>query len=223
MLRKSFLIATLTCFTLLAESPFALATDCFNTGVVSTSKVDKKEKNNFAGDIKSIEVNYDYESNLVSGVVAWNKIPTSKQITTIIVGMNDSDGICYDVFETYKMYGWTKKFKKSDMYSSSDKDNFGRFSLTSSGKTSIAFEWTQAPIFSKGPMTSTCVSVETEGPATFYVNSTTCSGNGNITSCTGPGWVRGTEQLDLVINYAFSPSRELDTLECNKPRTVSSS
>ncbi len=216
---KSGLLFSLTVILSISLTvPYAFAeADCFNRGVVSKVKVDRKEKKSFSGDIKSIRVTYDYESSMLSGTISFNKIPTAKTITTLSIGEGYSDGTCSNPYETYLMTGWNKKFKRDSWNYTVDKTWLGKLTITDSDKTSLSFEWTQATLHGNSAVTENCVSVKTDGPATFYKSQTTCIGTSGILTCDGPGWVNGTTELDFLTNFAFAPGRELDSFSCRYP------
>ena len=192
---------------------------CFNVGVVTKKTIDKKDKRSVAGDIKSLELIYDYEVSQISGTVTWNKIPTSKLITTITIGETSQDPFCNDIYENHIMTGWTKRFKVNpeSLYDGFDKSRVGRIQIFSSGKNYLDFIWTQPSTYSGSAMTQLCVQVNTMRIGSAYNNSTTCFGNANVFTCQGPGWIPAEIEIDYVQNFAFQKGREVDPYTCRYP------
>lgn len=192
---------------------------CFNVGVITKSTLDKKEKSSVAGDIKSLEVIYDYELSEITGTIIWNKVPTSKLITTVSIGETSQDPRCNDSYQTYLMTGWTKRFKadQENWYSGFDKTSIGNFKVLSSGKNTLNFVWKQSTQFSGFAMTQLCVAVFTNRIGTAYSNSINCIGNTNSLSCQGPGYIEAWNEIDFVQNFAFQRGREVDPYTCRFP------
>ena len=193
---------------------------CFNVGVVTKQTIDKKEKRSVAGDIKSLQVIYNYEVGQVFGTITWNKVPTSKLITTMTIGETSKDPRCNDLYENYLMTGWTKRFKvdPESLWDGSDKSSFGRIQVVSSGKNYLDFAWSQPSTYIGTAMTQLCVAVYTNSIGTAYNNSTNCFRvNENFFHCQGPGYIEAWDEIDFVQNFAFQKGREVDPYTCRYP------
>ena len=192
---------------------------CFNVGVVNKKVIDKKEKNSVAGDIKSLEISYDYEVGQISGSITWNKVPTSKLITTITIGETSQDPRCNDIYENYLMTGWTKKLKldPETLRMVGEKSWVGRIQVLPSAKNSLDFVWTQPSFHAGEGMTHLCVAVFTNRIGSAYSNSTSCVGNAGFFTCQGPGYIESWNEIDFVQSFAFQKGREVDPDLCRFP------
>ena len=206
-------LTTLLILSVLFSTSVSAFGDCYNFGIYNVKVVEKKKTGTFDGDLKELNVKYDYDNNVFRINLTYNKVPNTKQTTRINVGFGYD---CVSTSEIFIMKGFTKKFYR-DMENASladDPDFNGKLKLITSTKNSVTLDWF-GPVYDQDKgLIEYCVGAEVTQPATFYQNGINCVTTGAFTHCTGPGYVSGTSTKDELKNWAKSKYDDLDIIEC---------
>lgn len=211
-----YLISILLALVLFSNQANAFG-ECYNLGVYNKSVIDKKKATFQDGDLKDLNVRFDYDNNVFRIKFSYNRIPNSKQTTGINIGRYDGTD-CTSTDEYYKTRGFTKKITRdyeNIVSRISDPDWVGNLKLVSASKNSLTLDWFGPKAYKESRIYEYCVRVAVTQPETFYQNGINCITTGPFTNCTGPGYVTGTATKDELTVWAKTKYDDLDIIECS--------
>lgn len=214
-------LTTLLILSVLFSTPVSAFGDCYNFGVYNVNVVEKKKNGTFDGDLKELNVKYDYDNNIFRIKLTYNKVPNSNQTTGINIGFYDGFE-CTSTDEYYKTKGFSKKITRD--YENitgqlDDLDWVGNLKLVTSTSKSLTLDWIGPKAYKNDRLTEYCVRAVVTQLGTFYQNGINCITTGPFTNCTGPGYVSGIITKDELTNWVKTKYDDLDTIDCGGPKS----